>query len=392
MKYSWELTETEFGPFYPYIQDKNITDIDFNGKTLWVTDLKKGRYKAKAEVPEEFVERFTHRIANRVNKPFNRANNVLEAETNELRISIVHESAAVSGRSICIRKSLPKVRHTVESMLDSSYCSIEVLSLLINCVKAKMNFAFCGEPGVGKTECAKFFSRFIPANQRAITIEDNLEMHFHEINPENDCVELQVSKELSYTDAIKLCLRQNPKWIILSEARSTEVQYLLEQWSTGVYGFTTLHLDDLRNLPDRIMNMIGRSRDADRLENYIYEFISVGVLIRQYENDRGLLERYIDQMCFYDRLDGKNSIYMLVEDGKLVSKNIPKDILKRMVRAGISKPFQCVETCPYEPLDVELVKAVRRHNRNGEEMMDAGAKPKMAGALHAAWAKPVGGA
>ncbi len=87
MKYSWELTETEFGPFYPYIQDKNITDIDFNGKTLWVTDLKKGRYQAKAEVPEEFVERFTHRIANRVNKPFNRANNVLEAETNELRIS-----------------------------------------------------------------------------------------------------------------------------------------------------------------------------------------------------------------------------------------------------------------------------------------------------------------
>ena len=184
-------------------------------------------------------------------------------------------------------------------------------------------------------------------------------MHFHEINPENDCVELQVSKELSYTDAIKLCLRQNPKWIILSEARSTEVQYLLEQWSTGVYGFTTLHLDDLRNLPDRIMNMIGRSRDADRLENYIYEFISVGVLIRQYENEQGMLERYIDQMCFYDRLDGKNDIYMLVEDGKLISRNIPKDILKRMDRAGISRPFQCVETCPYEPLDVELVKAAK---------------------------------
>ena len=281
MKYDWELTEEEFGPFYPFIQDKNVTDIDYNGKTLWIADLKRGRYQADAVVGEEFIERFTHRIANRVNKPFNRTNNVLEAETNELRISIVHESAAVSGRSICIRKSLPQVRQTVEGMLDSGYCTVEVLSLLINCVKAKMNFAFCGEPGVGKTECAKFFSRFIPPNQRAITIEDNLEMHFHEINPENDCVELQVSKDLTYTEAIKLCLRQNPKWIILSEARSTEVQYLLEQWSTGVYGFTTLHLDDLRNLPDRIMNMIGRSRDADRLENYIYEFISVGVLLRQ---------------------------------------------------------------------------------------------------------------
>lgn len=359
MKYEWELTEEEFGPFFPYIQDKNVTDIDYNGQTLWIADLRRGRYRADAAVTEEFVERFTHRIANRVNKPFNRASNVLEAETNELRISIVHESAAVSGRSICIRKSLPKVRHTVESMLDSGYCSLEILSLLINCVKAKMNFAFCGEPGVGKTECAKFFSRFIPPNQRAITIEDNLEMHFHEINPENDCVELQVSKDLSYTDAIKLCLRQNPKWIILSEARSTEVQYLLEQWSTGVYGFTTLHLDDLRNLPDRIMNMIGRSRDADRLENYIYEFISVGVLIRQYENDQGMLERYIDQMCFYDRFAGKNEIYLLVEDGKQISDVIPSDILKRMHRAGISEPFHCPETCAYEPLDVEVVKAYR---------------------------------
>ena len=359
MKYSWELTEEEFGPFYPYIQDKNITDIDFNGKTLWITSLKTGRYRVETDISQEFVECFTHRIANRVNKPFNKTNNVLEAETNELRISIVHESVAVSGRSICIRKSLPKVRHTVESILDTGYCSIEVLSLLINCVKAKMNFAFCGEPGVGKTECAKFFSRFIPTNQRAITIEDNLEMHFHEINPENDCVELQVSKDLSYTDAIKLCLRQNPKWIILSEARSTEVQYLLEQWSTGVYGFTTLHLDDLRNLPDRIMNMIGRSRDADRLENYIYEFISVGVLIRQHEDEQGIVKRYIDQMCFYDRLEGKNNIYMLVEDGQLISKNIPKDILKRMTRVGIYEPFQCLETCPYQPLDVQIIKAVK---------------------------------
>ena len=32
MKYDWELTEEEFGPFYPFIQDKNVTDIDYNGK------------------------------------------------------------------------------------------------------------------------------------------------------------------------------------------------------------------------------------------------------------------------------------------------------------------------------------------------------------------------
>lgn len=353
---SWELQEEDFGVLLPYIQKKEVTDIDYNGHELWITDLEHGRYRAEVTVTEEFVEEFTHRIANRVNKPFNRMHNVLEAETKTLRISIVHESAAVSGRSICIRKSLPEVRHTIESMLDTKYCPLPILNLLINCVRAKMNFVFCGEPGVGKTECAKFFSRFIPPNQRAITIEDNLEMHFREINPENDCVELQVSRELSYTDAIKLCLRQNPKWIILSEARSTEVQYLLEQWSTGVCGFTTLHLDDLRNLPDRIMNMIGRAKDAERLENYIYEFVSVGVLIRQRTDEKGRQKRYIDQVCFYDRYRGKNNIYMLLENGEILSKEIPKDIKRKMERAGIAEPFRCKETLAYEPLDMSFLQ------------------------------------
>ena len=131
------------------------------------------------------------------------------------------------------------------------------------------------------------------------------------------------------------------------------------QWSTGVYGFTTLHLDDLRNLPDRIMNMIGRSRDADRLENYIYEFISVGVLLRQYQDENGMIQRYIDQMCFFDRLAGRNAIYMLVEEGRQISDVIPTDILRRLQRAGIEDAFHCPQTCAYEPLDIALVKESR---------------------------------
>lgn len=35
-----------------------------------------------------------------------------------------------------------------------------------------------------------------------------------------------------------------------------EVTSLLEQWSTGVNGFTTIHLDDVRKLPDRIQSMM----------------------------------------------------------------------------------------------------------------------------------------
>ena len=138
---TFELSEKHFGIFYPYLVQDSVTDIDYNGRNIWITDLEKGRYPAPESVSERFVMQFTHDIANCMNRPFNQANQVLEADTSELRISIVHESAAVSGTSICIRKSPPVVRNTAEELLKSGYVSLPVLSLLANCVRAKMNLA-----------------------------------------------------------------------------------------------------------------------------------------------------------------------------------------------------------------------------------------------------------
>lgn len=338
---TFEPTEEQFGVFWKYIKEPDVTDIDYNGSKLWITDLKKGRYVAEEVITESFLNSFTHNIGNCVNKQFNNANKVLEADTKELRISIVHPSVAASGISICIRKSPPIIRNNINGMIKSGYCPEKILHLLINCVLAKMNFVFGGEPGAGKTECAKFFMQFIPKEERVITIEDSLEIHYPDINPEADAVELRISPGFTYTDAIKTCLRQNPKWLMLSEARSTEVTYLLETWSTGVCGFTTIHLDDLRKLPDRIQNMMNNVNDADRMENRIYRYVNVGILIRRQTEPDGSVRRYIDQLCFYAREEHKNKVYMIIKDGEIVSETLPADILRKMNYAGIEDPFYC---------------------------------------------------
>lgn len=82
----------------------------------------------------------------------------------------------------------------IERMLEESYCPERILQLLMNCVLAGMNFVFGGEPGAGKTECAKFFMQFIPREERVITIEDSLEIHYRDINPGADAVELRVGR------------------------------------------------------------------------------------------------------------------------------------------------------------------------------------------------------
>ncbi len=340
---TYEPIAQHFGIFEKYIKEPSVTDIDYNGTSLWITDFEKGRYEVKEEISEKFLSTFTHNISNCVNKQFNNANKVLEADTKELRISIIHDSAAMSGTSICIRKSPCFVRNTIETMIEEHYCQEEILHLLLNCVHARMNFVFGGEPGSGKTECAKFFMQFIPKEERVITIEDSLEIHYPEINPGADAVELRVSAGFNYTDAIKACLRQNPKWLMLSEARSTEVTSLIEQWSTGVNGFTTIHLDDLRKLPDRIQNMMDNVNDMERIENRIYRYVNVGILIRCVENIEGSMRRYIDQLCFYSREGGFNKVYMIIKDGEIVSRELPEDILKKFTHVNIKEPFFCNE-------------------------------------------------
>ena len=342
-----ELGKEYFGPLWKFISNDEITDIDYNGSEIWLTNFYNERFKVspvyvREYITPSFVEQFTQRIANVVSRQFNKRSPELEAETSELRVTILHESVAKSGRSISIRKTPPIIRLSAEKALREGYCTEKILAVLINCVLIKMNLIFCGMPGVGKTECAKFFSQYIPANERVITIEDTLELRYSKTNPGKDCIEMKVSEDtFGYADAIKSCLRLNPKWIMLSEARSKEVKYLLESWSTGVRGMTTLHTDDVRNVPDRILSMMESRTDADRMENDIYQALDVGIMVRKKRREDGSTYRYIDQVCFFLRESGENQIVMMVQDGEYVLKEFPRQVLRRFARAEIEDPFCC---------------------------------------------------
>ena len=138
----WNFKDENFGPLLPYIKDEKITDINYNGTDVWVEHLEKGVLRTDLELDEEFVNQFSIHISNLVSAQFNKFNNVVEAETETLRISIIHPSATNTGYAISIRKTPPIMRLTDEGMLESGYCSEEVLNLLKNCIDAKMNMVF----------------------------------------------------------------------------------------------------------------------------------------------------------------------------------------------------------------------------------------------------------
>lgn len=339
------LKRQDYGLLYPYIVSDDVTDINWNGRQLWIDDLKRGRYLAGEILTNQFVERFASLISSVVSIPFNKMNPVLEAETEELRISIVHECVTSAGMTVSLRK-IPAVRRLKkEKMLEEGYCDRQVAEFLEGCILAHCNIAICGMPGAGKTELLKYLTRFIPDSERVITIEDTMEIHYGKINPNKDCVEMKVAEHFTYTAAIKACLRQLPRWILLSEARSEEVRYLLETLSTGTYGLTTLHTDDVRNIPDRIKNMAGGSMDSERILNDTYRFINIGILVKSIVGEEGSIRRRIEQICAFDRagdnyLRSRNQTVLLLDHGEKTGEKLPGNLARRFEENGIQTVFQ----------------------------------------------------
>lgn len=41
---TFEPTPEQFGVLWNYIRIPTVTDVDYNGKELWITDIKQGDY------------------------------------------------------------------------------------------------------------------------------------------------------------------------------------------------------------------------------------------------------------------------------------------------------------------------------------------------------------
>ena len=332
-----------YGPLLPYIEDENVTDINWNGQALWIDDLTKGRYKSDIVLSDEFVEQFGIRISNVVSQTFNKQSPKLEAETEDLRITIIHKTVSHTGTAISIRRT-PAVKRInfAKSIQEGTLCDEKTANFISNCVKAKCNIVVCGLTGSGKTELLKYLTNYIFPKDRVITIEDTLEIHYSKINEGKDCLEFKVNNDtFTYSDAIKSSLRLLPEWILLSEARSLEVQYLFESMSTGAKCLTTLRTDDIRKLPDRIKSML--KDESQSVEDRTYEFFDVAILVQKKETHDGddvSIDRSIAQVAVFTRENDKNVCRFLIDEGKWTDETLQESFAHRLAIAGIPDPFK----------------------------------------------------
>lgn len=302
--------QLDFGPFSELVNNDDITDISYsNNGQIWVRSLTQGSIKVNVPgITNEFVEKLAFQCSNIMGTTFNNAKPFLDAESSELRLNFVHETIATNGIALVIRKTPAKIRLQKEKLLEEDYVPINIHDFLIKCVEGHCNIMVSGETGSGKTEFVKYLASHTKENEKIITIEDTLELHLDRIFPNRDIVAMKTNNVASYTDVLITCMRQNPKWILLSEVRSAEaVMAVRNSISSGHNILSTIHSDKASAIPYRMYSLMETDIDVDQFLNTIYRYIQLGVHIKAYySKELGRFHREIDEVVeFYVDKDNK---------------------------------------------------------------------------------------
>lgn len=333
----------DFGPLKEYLENDDITDISYsNNGQLWLKSLSQGVYRAENQnVNNAMVEKIAFQCSNIMGKTFNMAHPFLDAESAELRLNFVHDSIARNGIALLVRKTPAKIRLRKDKIIEENYITEEIHDFLIRCVEGHCNIVVSGETGSGKTEFVKYLASHTKENEKLITIEDTLELHLDRIFPHRDIVAMKTNNIASYTDVLVTCMRQNPKWILLSEVRSAEaVTAVRNSISSGHNILSTIHSDKASSIPQRMYSLLESAIDLDQFLKSIYRYIHLGVHIRGWQ-DRGsgnfkreiheVVEFYVDK----NNIPQTNIIFRKTTDGQILKQNPTPYLIEYLANQGV---------------------------------------------------------
>ena len=338
------FSQIDFGPLKEFLDDDNVTDVSYsNGGQIWLKTLDKGVYSVeRPEINNALLEKLAFQCSNVMGKTFNMAHPFLDAESAELRLNFVHDSIATNGIACVIRKTPAKIRLNRDKLLNEKYVTEDLLDFLLTCVSGHCNIIVSGETGSGKTELVKYLASHTKENEKIITIEDTLELHLDRIFPHRDIVAMKTNNIASYSDVLVTCMRQNPRWILLSEVRSAEaVTAVRNSISSGHNIISTIHSDKAENVPMRMYSLLESNQDIDQFLKSIHRYVQIAIHVKGYlSKELGRFQREIVEVCeFYvdDNNEAQsNVIYKKFLDGRVTFKNPTKYLRDYLGSQGVT--------------------------------------------------------
>ena len=153
-------------------------------------------------------------------------------------------------------------------------------------------------------------------------------------------------------------MRQNPRWILLSEVRSAEaVMAVRDSISSGHNILSTIHADKAESIPSRLYSLLESSIDMDQFLRSIHRYVQLGVHIKGYYSPE--LQRFKREVAevveFYVTEENKAEykiLYKRTPDGNTIINNPSKYLLGYLESQGvIMEPDILVKQEFHAPVD-----------------------------------------
>jgi pilus assembly protein CpaF len=280
-----ELIAESFGlgPLEPYMQDPDVTDILVNGPhEVYVERLGRLQETNTVFADDDHLLQIIQRVAARVGRRIDEHSPMVDARLADgSRVNAIIPPLALGGPVLSIRRFGHRPLQVADLLVRGSVCP-EMLQVIEAAVEGRINLMISGGTGAGKTTFLNNVSRYIPANERLVTIEDSAELILqrkHVVKLETRPKSAEGTSEVSQRDLVRNALRMRPDRIILGEVRGGEALDMLQAMNTGHEGsLTTIHANDTRDALSRLevmVSMAGFDLPVSVVRRYIASAITM---------------------------------------------------------------------------------------------------------------------
>src|SRR5881397_4408737 len=249
------------GPLEPLLKDPTISDILVNGFDN--VYIERGGRMVETNVrfkDQNHVRLIIERIVSAIGRRIDGPSPIVDARRADgSRVCAVIPPLSLIGPVISIRRYGKKVLST-EDLLRNETFTTGMLDFLSGCVEARLNIVISGGSGSGKTTMLNTLSRFIPEEERIVTIEDTAELNLqqgHVVRLETRPANIEGAGAITQRDLVINTLRMRPDRIIVGESRGAEALDMLQAMNTGHDGsMTTVHANAPRDAFSRLETMV----------------------------------------------------------------------------------------------------------------------------------------
>jgi pilus assembly protein CpaF len=249
------------GPLEPLLKDPSVSDILVNGfDNVYV---ERGGRLAETNVrfkDTAHVRMIIDRIVSNIGRRIDDSSPIVDARLPDgSRVCAVIPPLSLIGPVLTIRRFGKKLL-TTEELLRNETLTTGMLDFLSGCVEARMNVVISGGSGSGKTTMLNTLSRFIPEEERIVTIEDTAELQLqqsHVVRLETRPMNIEGAGAISQRELVINSLRMRPDRIVIGECRGPEALDMLQAMNTGHDGsMTTVHANSARDAFGRLETMV----------------------------------------------------------------------------------------------------------------------------------------